>query len=183
MRVFIAMELPQKTRENLCRSMQQLADHATRGSFTAPQNLHVTLHFLGEVLPENLIYVQSAMDSIKDLPAPTLAISQISTLRASDVVCAKLKYDQKLLDVHTTLGNNLEENGFVTCETQNAKRYKSPLLLTDKGLDAGKKISYKINAVLDAISGGLSDEERVAFYRSLSIISQSLEAVSKGGER
>ena len=77
----------------------------------------------------------------------------------------------------------LEENGFVTCETQNAKRYKSPLLLTDKGLDAGKKISYKINAVLDAISGGLSDEERVAFYRSLSIISQSLEAVSKGGER
>ena len=112
MRVFIAMELPQKTRENLCRSMQQLADHATRGSFTAPQNLHVTLHFLGEVLPENLIYVQSAMDSIKDLPAPTLAISQISTLRASDVVCAKLKYDQKLLDVHTTLGNNLEENGF-----------------------------------------------------------------------
>jgi len=77
----------------------------------------------------------------------------------------------------------LEENGFVTCETQNTKRYKSPLLLTDKGLDAGKKISHKINAVLDAISGGLSDEERVAFYRSLSIISQSLETVSKGGER
>ena len=77
----------------------------------------------------------------------------------------------------------LEENGFVTCETQNTKRYKSPLLLTDKGLDAGKKISDKINAVLDAISGGLSEEERVAFYRSLSIISQSLEAVSKGGDK
>lgn len=112
MRIFIALELPQKTKENLCRSMQQLQDHATRGSFTSQQNLHITLHFLGEVLPENLIYVQSAMDSVKHLSAPTLAISQISTLRASDVVCAKLKYDQQLLLLHSTLGDNLEQNGF-----------------------------------------------------------------------
>ncbi len=112
MRVFIALELPQKTKENLCRSMQQLQDHATKGSFTAPENLHITLHFLGEVLPENLIYIQSAMDSIKDLPAPTLAINQISTLRASDVVCAKLKYDQQLLLLRSTLGDKLEQDGF-----------------------------------------------------------------------
>ena len=29
---------------------------------------------------------------------------------------------------------------------------------------------------------GMTEEERVAFYRSLSIISESLEAVSKSGE-
>ena len=77
----------------------------------------------------------------------------------------------------------LETNGFLTCETMSAKRYKSPLLLTDKGLTVGKKISDKINGVLDAISGGLTEEERIAFYRSLSIISNSLDAVSKNSEK
>lgn len=77
----------------------------------------------------------------------------------------------------------LETNGYIICESKSAKRYKSPLFLTEKGNEVGKKISDKINSVLDAISGGLTEEERVAFYRSLSIISDSLEAVSKNGEK
>ena len=77
----------------------------------------------------------------------------------------------------------LESNGFLTCESKNAKRYKSPLILTEKGNEAGKKIADKISGVLDAISDGLTDEERVEFYRSLSIISESLEAVSKNSSK
>ena len=77
----------------------------------------------------------------------------------------------------------LETNGYITCRTQNAKRYKSPLSLTEKGMEAGKTIADKINWVLDAISDGLTENERIAFYHSLSIISERLEAVSKGGER
>ena len=77
----------------------------------------------------------------------------------------------------------LESNGFLTCESKNAKRYKSPLILTEKGNEAGKKIADKISGVLDAISDGITDEERVEFYRSLSIISESLEAVSKNSSK
>ncbi len=77
----------------------------------------------------------------------------------------------------------LETNGYLTCESKNAKRYKSPLILTNKGNEVGKKIADKISGVLDAISGGLTEKERVAFYRSLSIISESLEAVSRNGEK
>lgn len=76
----------------------------------------------------------------------------------------------------------LEVNGFLTCASQNVKRYKSPLILTDAGNEVGKKIADKINSVLEAIGGGLTEEERVAFYRSLSIISDSLEAVLKTGK-
>ena len=77
--------------------------------------------------------------------------------------------------------DHLENNGFITRNPERTKRYNSPLILTDKGNEAGKKITDKINGVLDAISDGLTDEERAAFYRSLSIISESLEAVSKNG--
>ena len=112
MRIFIALELPAKTRDNLCISMSQLGDHTTKGNFTAKENLHVTLHFLGEVSPDKLIFVQSAMDGVKQLPAPTLTINQIGMLRANDIVCAKIRPDKKLAALHEQLGTSLEKLGF-----------------------------------------------------------------------
>ena len=73
----------------------------------------------------------------------------------------------------------LEANGFLTRGSKSAKRYKSPLILTDKGDEVGKKIDDKISGVLDSISGGLTEKERTEFYRSLSIISESLECISQ----
>lgn len=73
----------------------------------------------------------------------------------------------------------LKTNGYLTCASNAAKRYKSPLILTDKGIAVGKKIADKIDRVLDQISGRLTEEERIAFYRSLAIISNSLDAVAE----
>lgn len=73
----------------------------------------------------------------------------------------------------------LEKNGYLTCESQNTKRYKSPLLLTEQGMEIGKKIADKIDGVLEEVSVVLTEEERVAFYRSLTIISDSLEMISQ----
>ena len=74
----------------------------------------------------------------------------------------------------------LEKNEYIICKSKSVKRYKSPLILTDKGNEVGKRIADKVDHVLDQISVGLTEEERVAFYRSLAIISESLEQVSKG---
>jgi len=79
--------------------------------------------------------------------------------------------------------DHLERNGYLVCQSTQAKRYKTPLHLTPLGLDVGKKIADKIDGVLDSISGTLTEPERAAFYRSLSIISESLDAVSKKGEK
>ncbi|MBQ9784914.1 MAG: winged helix-turn-helix transcriptional regulator [Clostridia bacterium] len=69
----------------------------------------------------------------------------------------------------------LEANGYVSREGRAVKRYKSPLMLTDLGKEVGGQIVDKVNRVLDEISVELSEEERVAFYRSLTVISDSLE--------
>ena len=71
----------------------------------------------------------------------------------------------------------LESDGYITCESKSVKRYKSPLLLTEKGKEVSRQIAEKINRVLDEVSAGLSETERVSFYRSLSIISNQLEQV------
>ena len=73
----------------------------------------------------------------------------------------------------------LEKGGYLTCESKSVKRYKTPLFLTEKGKTVGKKIADKIEVVLEEISTGLTEEERVSFYRSLTIISDGLEAISK----
>ena len=78
--------------------------------------------------------------------------------------------------------DHLENNGYLFRESGSVKHYKSPLTLTEQGLAVAKKIAGKIDGVLDEISGSLTEEERVAFYRSLTIISDSLEAVSKNCE-
>ena len=113
MRVFVALNLPQKTKDNLERSAGELKAFATGGNFVPKDNYHLTLHFLGEVAPSDLIYVQSAMDGVKDLPAPELAVTQFTVLRASDVVCAKLRQNAALTTLHDELGARLEQHGFV----------------------------------------------------------------------
>lgn len=77
----------------------------------------------------------------------------------------------------------LEENGYITCTSKNAKRYKTPITLTEKGIEAGEKIAQKINRVLDEVSTGLTEDERAAFYKSLAVISNSLDEVLKEREK
>jgi DNA-binding MarR family transcriptional regulator len=72
----------------------------------------------------------------------------------------------------------LEKNGFITCESKGAKRYKSPLSLTEKGDVAGRKIAEKIDLVLDEIGAVLTEDERDEFYRKLAIISDSIDSLA-----
>ena len=73
----------------------------------------------------------------------------------------------------------LEGEGYLFCESKSAKRYKSPLLLTEKGEQIAGLITDKINWVLKEVSTGLTEEQRLAFYRSLTIISDSLDNLAR----
>lgn len=77
----------------------------------------------------------------------------------------------------------LEQNGYLTCASKNAKRYKSPLLLTEKGREVGEKIAAKIADILDEVGSVLSEEERRAFYCSLSRISAGLQKITATYEK
>ena len=56
------------------------------------------------------------------------------------------------------------------------------LLLTEKGRDAGKRIAEKIGGILETVSHALTENERIEFYRCLSTISRSLEAIVQNSE-
>ena len=71
--------------------------------------------------------------------------------------------------------SRLEADGYVLSRESEGKRYKAPIVLSEKGKAIGGEIAAKIGAVLDSIGKELSTEERVEFYRCLNIISSCLE--------
>lgn len=71
----------------------------------------------------------------------------------------------------------LEENGYITCESKNVKRYQSPLLLTEKGRAIGGLVAEKIDAILENASIGLEESERIILYRSLTLIHDNLQKI------
>ncbi len=112
MRIFVALELPQKTKDNLARSAEQMKHFATRGTWVAKDNYHVTLHFLGEVAENDVLYAIGAMSRVKDMPRMTLALDKFCTWRGSDLVCCKLRKNDALTALQMELGKHLEDNGF-----------------------------------------------------------------------
>lgn len=77
----------------------------------------------------------------------------------------------------------LEEKGYLACESHAAKRYKSPLYLTDEGREIGARIAKKIDGIVDLAGAGLDEEERVAFYKALDLINENLQKIcEKYGE-
>ena len=72
----------------------------------------------------------------------------------------------------------LENKGFIECQSKSAKRYKSPLFLTDKGKEAGKKVFDAVARVLDEVGIGLTDGQREEFYSYLMTISNNLDKIT-----
>lgn len=77
----------------------------------------------------------------------------------------------------------LEKNDYLSCHSNNPRRYKASLFLTDKGLCVGKKIAEKVDGVLNEIGAMLSSNDRESFYRSLSAISEGLDRITKKYEK
>ena len=71
----------------------------------------------------------------------------------------------------------LEKNGYIVCRSKTEKRYKSPLVLTEKGRETGAYIVRKIDAILEAVSRGVPEEHREVMYRSLSVICDNLQKI------
>ena len=72
----------------------------------------------------------------------------------------------------------LEERGFLKCDSKLAKRYLSPLELTESGASIARGISERIDEVLFESSLGITEEELSCFYKCLGIINDRLQKIS-----
>ena len=61
MRAFLGVGLPAVVRETIASAIAQLRGLHATVAWTAPKNLHITLDFLGEILPERVSSVERSM--------------------------------------------------------------------------------------------------------------------------
>lgn len=71
----------------------------------------------------------------------------------------------------------LEKNGYIERITKTEKPYKTPLLLTKKGKEIASVIVKKIDEIVDMASEGLTEENRIIFYKSLALIIKNLQKI------
>ena len=68
MRLFLAIELPDDVRSHLVVARQRLEAGLPKISYTKPQNLHLTLKFLGETDAKKLAAINESLAMIKSRP-------------------------------------------------------------------------------------------------------------------
>lgn len=75
----------------------------------------------------------------------------------------------------------LEQNGYL--QIPEGKHYRRPLVLTQKGAAAGAEVSRRIDSIVALASCDVLEEDRLAMYRALSIISKNLEKIYQNKEK
>ena len=77
---------------------------------------------------------------------------------------------------------HLEQNGYLVRnpdasknQTGAGKRYRAPLMLTERGKEVAVQLAERIDRVLDEVAEGVSEEEREILYRCLIRIDRNLE--------
>ena len=73
MRVFVALEIPSAVRENLAALLNAFRSVSAQTRWVRPENLHVTLKFIGEAAEAKLAAIRSALAGVRSEQPVTLA--------------------------------------------------------------------------------------------------------------
>jgi 2'-5' RNA ligase len=65
MRLFVALEIPSEVRKNLAALIESLRAVSPQARWERPENLHVTLKFIGEVPEARLSDIRAALASVR----------------------------------------------------------------------------------------------------------------------
>lgn len=112
-RLFIAIDLPEETRHGLLR-LVRLPPEGVRP--VRPEQIHLTLHFLGDVEEEASTRVVEALRSIRQ-PAFTFDLAGTGcfpTLRRPTVLWAGVRPSTALASLHAAIGDMLRDCGLPT---------------------------------------------------------------------
>jgi len=64
-RLFVALQIPASVRENFAAMIEEMRSIAPEPKWVRPENLHVTLKFLGETPPEKLDALRVALAAVR----------------------------------------------------------------------------------------------------------------------
>jgi len=113
MRLFIAINFDTQTIEHML-DVQERLRAVGKGNFSQPENLHLTLVFLGEIAPDRVPAIRQIMSSLS-VPVLRLCFNHVGSFKrdGGDILWIGLAENKALLEVQRQLSQRLTDTGFV----------------------------------------------------------------------
>jgi 2'-5' RNA ligase len=114
MRLFLGIGLPSSLGEELAHSTQELlSQHAqtVRPRYVFPEDMHVTLSFLGAVPPEQVVTIVASLATVSSAPLH-LQLDGIGAFPRVGVLYARVKSSRVLSDLAEQVFLHMESCGF-----------------------------------------------------------------------
>ncbi len=166
-RAFIAIDLPESVQSFLSEAQEALKLYGFRVKWVRPQNIHLTLKFLGNTATAGTDKIAEAMTlAARNCPVVTMAAKGIGVfpdVRRPRVIWAGLNGQLEILaNLQQTLDAHLADLGF----PRETRAFKSHLTL---GRVKGKIASARMNAAIDKLKEFESEPfeiNRVILFKS-----------------
>ncbi len=151
MRAFIAIELPDELIEKLGVIQDKLIEKSFKTgdiSWPKPENIHLTLKFLGDIDPEKVEEIQTALQkAAEDIPPFQLSAGGIGAfpdLKAPRIIWVGIKESEGLARLQKNIDARLVESGF---EKENRPFQPHLTLCRIKSHSAGRTIGKAAEAL------------------------------------
>jgi 2'-5' RNA ligase len=116
LRCFIAIPLPETVQQRISALQQRLCLAAPELRPTQPENLHLTLHFLGELRHDQLAKIASSMLSIgkkkKNFNATLKDVDLFPNRRKPRIIWLGIQPEAELIDLYDRLSDELIKQKF-----------------------------------------------------------------------
>lgn len=109
MRIFIAIRLTEAFKSSILDAQDGLKEYGVRGNYTQPENLHLTLAFIGET--ERVDEIKAAVDAVKFEPFVIRTGKMGCFNGRSRVVWLGIEGEDKVKAIAQQLRRNLDQRG------------------------------------------------------------------------
>ena len=117
-RAFLAIPLPQQLKDSICAVQRQLQTQIPDARWVRPENLHLTLHFFGEIEQETLEKIKVSVLSVKGRHRPFLVevkgLGAFPDRRRPRIIWLDLEPKDQLRKLQQDCGNALRLAGVPT---------------------------------------------------------------------
>lgn len=166
-RAFIAIDLPETVRRSLAEAQEALNLHGASIKWVRPENIHLTLKFLGDTDTAQTARIVGAMTSAaKDCPGLSLMAKDIGVfpdLKRARVIWAGVKGQLEILiNLQRNLEDYLAELGFA----KERRNFSAHLTL---GRVKGKIAPTRLKAAIEGFKGFESEPfkvDRIVLFKS-----------------
>ena len=109
MRIFIAIRFTEVFKSSILDAQDGLKEYGVRGNYTQPENLHLTLAFIGET--ERVEEIKAAVDAVKFEPFVIRTGKMGCFNGRSRVVWLGIEGEDKVKAIAQQLRRNLDQRG------------------------------------------------------------------------